>query len=148
MLCTLNSYARVRCAYVTHTLAYAMQTLLIRSHTLCIRYLYACIRNVCGDTRYNTDRRQKLGFKHSKVVRISSFSEMFIRYSNVLSNAVVRLHLSSAQKEKLQHQTRLLRILTLFMYDISHRCMAVPHYVNEKGINKSLAGVVDIRFCS
>jgi len=43
-LCIRYSYARVRYAYVTHTLAYVMHTLLIRSHTLCIRYSYARIR--------------------------------------------------------------------------------------------------------
>jgi len=58
-----------------------MHTLLIRLHTLCIRYSYAGIRYV--------------GFKHSKVVRISSFSEIFIHYSYVLSYAVVWLHLNS-----------------------------------------------------
>jgi len=47
-LCIRYSYARIRYAYVNHTLAYVMHTLLIRSHTLCIRYSYATM----------TDRRQ------------------------------------------------------------------------------------------
>ena len=86
MLCTLDPYAHVRYAYVTHTLAYVMYTLLIRSHTLCIRYSYARIRYPYATI---TDRRRQLGFNTQKLCVKVVFTEFFIRYSYVLSYAVV-----------------------------------------------------------
>jgi len=54
-LCKRYSYARIRYAYVTHTLAHVMHTLFIRSHALCIRYSYAGIRYAYATM---TDRRR------------------------------------------------------------------------------------------
>jgi len=72
MLGIRYSYARIRYGYVTYMLAYVMHKLLIRYH----------------DGPPSIAR-----VKQSKVVRIGSFSEIFIRFSYILSHAVVLLHL-------------------------------------------------------
>ena len=105
MLCTLNTNARVRYAYVTHTLAYVMHTLLIRSHTLCIRYSYARVRYayvthtlayvmhtllIRSHTlliRFYDGPSSIARVKHSKVVRISSF---FRNFHTLLIRSIIR----------------------------------------------------------
>jgi len=93
-LCIRYPYARIRYAYVTYTLTYVMHTLPIRSHTLCIRYSYARIRYA-----YVTHTQPRQTVVDSSGLTLKScaykwfFSEIVIRYSYVLSYAVVWLHL-------------------------------------------------------
>jgi len=92
-----TKYARERYAYVTHTLAYFMHTLLIRSHTLCIRYSYARIRyaNVTHTLPWRIVVDSS-GLTLKSCAYKQVFFEIFIRYSYVLSYAVVWLHLKQS----------------------------------------------------
>ena len=77
MICIRN----IRYAYVTHTTTCVMHT------------SYACIRYAFGDTGFNAGPSPKARVWTLKSCAYEHFSDFFIRYSYVLSHAVVWLHL-------------------------------------------------------